>query len=121
MNNHIILLKTLADPTRLKLLKLVLHEELCVCELQPLLQISQPAVSQHIAKLKAAGLIEERRAGVWTYYRGNHQKIEASLKEFASFLETEPTSIPALAGEVERRATLNRGQTCCDSKGVDEA
>lgn len=114
MNDHIVLLKTLADPTRLKLLKLVLAEELCVCELQELLQVSQPAVSQHIAKLKTAGLVAERRAGMWTYYRGNTDRVHNALADFAGFLQAEPATIPAMAGEVQRRATLNRVELCCD-------
>ncbi len=108
MNEHIVLLKTLADPTRLKLLKLILQEERCVCELQEVLQISQPAVSQHIFKLKTAGLIRERRAGMWTFYQGDTQRLNARLGAFSAFLKTDPVDIPDMAGEVERRATLNR-------------
>jgi ArsR family transcriptional regulator len=120
MNDHIVFLKVLADPTRLKLLKLILHEELCVCEIQVLLQISQPAVSQHVAKLKTAGLVKERRAGMWTYYRGDAERIASALQAFTSFLEGDPAAIPAMADEVERRSTLNRAQICADPKGADE-
>lgn len=114
MNEHIVVLKTLADPTRLKLLKLILAEELCVCEIQELLQISQPAVSQHIAKLKTAGLVNERRAGMWTYYCGDADRVQKALADFAGFLQADPASISAMAGEVQRRATLNRVELCCD-------
>lgn len=119
MNEHIVLLKTLADPTRLKLLKLLLAEELCVCELQELLQISQPAVSQHLAKLKTAGLVSERRAGMWTYYRGDGARLQKALGAFSDFLHADPTTIPALVDEVRRRATLNRVELCCD-KGANQ-
>jgi ArsR family transcriptional regulator len=118
MNDQIMLLKTLADPTRLKLLKLVLQEELCVCELQELLQISQPAVSQHLAKLKTAGLVKEQRAGMWTYYRGDAARLQAGLQGLQHFLEADPATIPEMADEVARRATLNRAQLCCDAKGA---
>lgn len=118
MNEHIVVLKTLADPTRLKLLKLILAEELCVCEVQELLQISQPAVSQHVAKLKTAGLVSERRAGMWTYYRGDAERLQKALSDFAGFLQADPASLPEMADEVKRRATLNRVQLCCD-KGVN--
>lgn len=120
MNEHIVVLKTLADPTRLKVLKLILAEELCVCELQELLQISQPAVSQHIAKLKTAGLVAERRAGMWTYYRGDRNRLQTALADFSAFLDSDPSDTPAMADEVRRRATLNRVQLCCD-KGACEA
>jgi ArsR family transcriptional regulator len=118
MKDHILLLKTLADPTRLKLLRLTLQEELCVCELQELLQISQPAVSQHIAKLKIAGIITERRAGMWTYYKGDLKRIQSGLAAFATFLTADPARVPEMAGEVARRTTLNRAELCCDTKGA---
>jgi ArsR family transcriptional regulator len=103
-------LKALADPTRLKLLKLVLQEELCVCELVDLLQISQPAVSQHLAKLKAAGLVRERRAGMWTYYAADAQRVEQALAALADFLRTDIAHLPAMTAEWERRQVLNRAR-----------
>lgn len=115
MENHILVTKSLSDPSRLKLLKLILHEELCVCELQELLAISQPAVSQHIAKLKTAGLVKERRSGMWTYYQGDRERLKKALRDLAGFLETAPAEIPAMAVEVHRRATLNRAVACCDT------
>jgi ArsR family transcriptional regulator len=117
MDDHMTVLKTLADPTRLKIFKLVLNEELCGCELQELLQISQPAISQHVAKLKLAGLIKERRAGMWTYYRGDLVRVTAQLGEFMSFLAADPATLPEMADLMERRAGLNRAELCCDRKG----
>lgn len=112
MNEHVILLKTLADPTRLKVFKLLLHEELCVCELQELLQISQPAVSQHLARLKTAELIRERRSGMWTFYAGDRQRLHGALGALTAFLEAEPATLPDLAGEMARRKSLNRAGNC---------
>lgn len=112
MNEHILLLKTLSDPTRLKLLKLILSEELCVCELQAILQISQPAVSQHMAKLKAAGLVRERKAGMWTYYQGDLQRVTAALGAMLGFVAADPAAIPDMAELVTRRAALSRAKLC---------
>ena len=117
MDGHILLMKTLADPTRMKLLKLVLREELCGCELQELLQISQPAVSQHVAKLKHAALITERKAGMWTYYRGDADRLQTGLGELSAFVATPPEAIPEMAELVERRTRLNRAAMCADEKG----
>lgn len=112
MEDHLLFLRTLADPTRLKILKLILMEELCVCELQELLQISQPAVSQHITKLKSARLVAERRAGMWTYYRAELSRFLTPLNALRAFLETDPKDIPEMAGETARRGALNRIQSC---------
>ncbi len=62
-------LKALADLNRLKLLSCLKSGEVCVCELVDVLKISQPAVSQHLRKLKEAGIILERKVGTWKHYR----------------------------------------------------
>jgi ArsR family transcriptional regulator, arsenate/arsenite/antimonite-responsive transcriptional repressor len=63
------LFKTLADPTRLRLLNLLACGETCVCDLTNTLRVVQPKVSRHLAHLKRAGLVEPRRNGKWTHYR----------------------------------------------------
>jgi ArsR family transcriptional regulator len=60
--------KALGDETRLQILGLLRLRELCVCELTALLPVSQPAVSQHLRRLKEAGLVREQRRSYWTYY-----------------------------------------------------
>ncbi|MCG0239302.1 MAG: metalloregulator ArsR/SmtB family transcription factor [Firmicutes bacterium] len=112
MEEHIRLLKTLADPTRLKILKLVLAEELCVCELQSLLAISQPAVSQHLAKLKAVGLVRERKAGMWTYYRGDLARALEGLAAVMDFLRLDPSQVPEMAELAQQRSRMVRAQMC---------
>lgn len=62
-------LKALADINRLKLVACLQQGEVCVCDLVDVVQISQPAVSQHLRKLKEAGIITERKAGTWKHYR----------------------------------------------------
>src|SRR5438045_6128918 len=65
------LLRLLSDSTRLRLLALLEREELTVAELSGVLRLAQPRVSTHLAKLKDAGLVRDRRAGVSAYYRFN--------------------------------------------------
>ncbi len=62
--------KALGDETRLRIMGLlVLHGELCVCDFEGLLEISQSKSSRHLRYLYSAGLVENRRAGKWMYYR----------------------------------------------------
>jgi len=64
------LFSSLANNTRLRCLMLLIrYEELCVCELTHALGISQPHVSRHLALLREGGLVTDRRAGLWIYYR----------------------------------------------------
>ena len=62
-------LKVLADATRVRLLALLEREELTVAELSSITRLAQPRVSTHLARLKDAGLVRHRRAGVSAYYR----------------------------------------------------
>ncbi len=62
-------LRLLADETRLRALALLRREdELCVCELVWALRLTQPKVSRHLALLRQAGVVRDRRDGIWIYY-----------------------------------------------------
>ncbi|MGP6207482.1 ArsR/SmtB family transcription factor [Cuniculiplasma sp. SKW3] len=62
------LLKAMGDSTRLRILGLLKTSEFCVCQIQSILGLSQSNVSQHLFKLKAEGLVRERRSSQWIYY-----------------------------------------------------
>ena len=62
-------LKAVADANRLKILACLKKGEVCVCDFTDVLGISQPAVSQHLRKLKEADIIAERKVGTWKHYR----------------------------------------------------
>ena len=63
-------LSTLASDTRYEVLRLVAdaNDDVCVCELEPALEVSQSAVSQALSRLYAAGLVSRRKEGRWRYY-----------------------------------------------------
>ncbi|MGW3163777.1 ArsR/SmtB family transcription factor [Streptomyces sp. NPDC001142] len=64
--------KALGDPVRLRLLSLIASREggeVCVCDLTPAFDQSQPTISHHLKLLKQAGLIDSERRGTWVYYR----------------------------------------------------
>jgi ArsR family transcriptional regulator len=63
------LFKALGDPTRLRILGLLLAGEVCVCHIHESLNIPQPRASRHLAYLRRAGLVEARREGLWMHYR----------------------------------------------------
>jgi ArsR family transcriptional regulator len=66
------LFKALSDLTRLRCVILLAERgELCVCELTHALQLPQPKVSHHLANLRRAGLVSDRKQGLWIYYRIN--------------------------------------------------
>ncbi|MFK2825360.1 metalloregulator ArsR/SmtB family transcription factor [Bacillus sp. B190/17] len=76
-------LKLLGDKTRLTMMKLLQVNECCVCEFVEIFKISQPAVSQHVRKLRDGGLVRETRKGQWIHYSIN---TESEHYEFVQSL-----------------------------------
>lgn len=62
--------KALGDPIRLQLVDVLRRHagEVCVCELVPLFEVSQPTLSHHLKKLRDAGIVDCHRRGIWAYY-----------------------------------------------------
>jgi ArsR family transcriptional regulator len=94
------LLRLLSDPTRVRLLALLEREELTVAELSAVLRLAQPRVSTHLAKLKEADLVRDRRAGVSSYYRYNG---ELDAREGALLRALKDNVDDALLRDDERR------------------
>ncbi|MEO8461536.1 MAG: metalloregulator ArsR/SmtB family transcription factor [Dokdonella sp.] len=82
------LLRLLSDPTRVRLLGLLEREELTVAELSSVLRLAQPRVSTHLAKLKEAGLVRDRRAGVSAYYRFNSELASGEVNLMRALKES---------------------------------
>ena len=78
----------MAHETRLRCLVLLLHrDELCVCELTHAIGAAQPHMSRHLAQLRQAGLVVDRREGLWIHYRLNPelpQWVGAVLEQTAA-------------------------------------
>ena len=64
--------KCLSDPTRLDILKIILERQnVCVCEITEILELSQPKISRHLALLRNLSILLDERKGQWVYYRLN--------------------------------------------------
>ena len=87
-------LKAISDMTRLKMLKLIMEQEFSVCELARLLNISQPAVSQHLRRLKAVGLAKEDRRGQWIYYSTTKNAVENIVHDLQILCDCSLKSLP---------------------------
>ena len=76
--------KALGDPVRIQLVDVLLRHagKVCVCELVPLFDLSQPTVSHHLKVLRQAGIVGSEREGLWAYY----YVIPDALKELSQWL-----------------------------------
>jgi len=83
MQQYVDLFKALADETRLRIVVLLSEKELCVCQIEAALVLSQVKVSRHLTILKYSGLVKCRKEGTWVYYSlvEPRNKIEENLFE----------------------------------------
>ncbi|MFJ5534157.1 ArsR/SmtB family transcription factor [Streptomyces sp. NPDC093261] len=83
--------KALGDPVRLRLLSMIASREggeVCVCEMTPAFDLSQPTISHHLKLLRQARLIDCERRGTWVYYWA----LPGVLDQLAAFLTTPQTA-----------------------------
>ena len=104
-------LRLLADPSRLRILLLVEREELSVAELQEILGMGQSRISTHLAQLKQAGLLEDRRNGKSILYRLKHGVQSNGFSEMLGVLRQAAAEIPEAEQDSEAlRLALRRRQ-----------
>ena len=68
MKDFIKVMKALSDPNRVKIVKMLQHKMMCVCEMQQALRVAQPTVSKHLKILEEAGLVDYQKDGLWVNY-----------------------------------------------------
>jgi ubiquinone/menaquinone biosynthesis C-methylase UbiE/DNA-binding transcriptional ArsR family regulator len=112
MTSTINLLRILADPTRLRLLLLLEQEELSVAELQEVLSMGQSRISSHLAQLKRAGVVDDRRAGKNVYYGpAKGRDRNGALKRVNEIVRTLARELPETARDrTALKLTLRKRQ-----------
>ena len=100
-------LKLLGDKTRLTIVGILKQRECCVCEFQEVFDMSQPSISQHLRKLKDAGLVKEDRRSQWIYYSMNPQNELYELIE--DILEHVPDQLDKIKQIEKSNPTLRCG------------
>ena len=94
--------KALGDPTRIRILRMLARNgEMCVCKIMEELEMTQPAVSHHLSKLKNAGLVHPRKQGQWVHYSLCCSTLSDEVLGFAEEL-------------LDRVKTCSGGQCRCD-------
>jgi ArsR family transcriptional regulator, arsenate/arsenite/antimonite-responsive transcriptional repressor len=83
------LMKALSDPTRLTMLASLWKAAapICICDFTAGLELTQPTISHHMAKLKEAGLVESEKRGIWIYYRLRDKLPTETRKLLSQLLE----------------------------------
>jgi len=112
MKQLIKVMKGLSDPSRVKIVKMLQHRVMCVCEIQAALELAQPTVSKHLKVLEDAGLVSYRKDGLWVNYYlvdGKSSPYAATLLgNLKHWLDEEP-EIETL---VEKLPMIRREEVC---------
>lgn len=114
MKKFIKVMKALSEPNRVKIIKMLeQRENMCVCEIRTILQLSQPTVSKHLKVLEEAGLIVFEKEKLWVNYRlhptGDSIYSAAMLAQLKNWLnETEEiTELHRLLPDIDRKEICN--------------
>ncbi|QOR64937.1 winged helix-turn-helix transcriptional regulator [Cytobacillus suaedae] len=100
------ILKLLGDKTRLTMVKILDSHDCCVCEFVEIFKASQPAISQHVRKLKDAGIVRETRRGQWIIYSLNKES------EFYPFVQNLLDNLPSQNYKLEELAKQGLRISC---------
>lgn len=112
------MLKALGEPTRLKIVKFLSMQELCVCELEAVLDMSQPRVSQHLRVLKQAGIIKERKDRQKSYFSlASDLLSQARIPALEAFMTIDAIAVAELEPEMARFNELDTNETVRACKG----
>ncbi|MTW87556.1 metalloregulator ArsR/SmtB family transcription factor [Virgibacillus dakarensis] len=101
------ILKLLGDKTRLTMMKLMDNHACCVCEFVEIFQFSQPAISQHLRKLKDIGLVVEERKGQWIFYSVNKNN------EYYLFIQPILDQLPSQDYKIKELEEKGTRINCC--------
>jgi ArsR family transcriptional regulator len=99
MEELLSIFKALSEETRLRIIKLLEHGELCVCDIVAALDMVQPKVSFHLAVLKEAGFLKDRKQGKWTHYRLDDSDL---LRRFLVLSVVEKIAVDTVAADRKR-------------------
>jgi ArsR family transcriptional regulator len=112
MKEFIKVMKALSDPNRVKLVKMLQHKVMCVCEIREALGVAQPTVSKHLKVLENAGLVGFKKDGLWVNYHltdGAGSPYAASLLgNLKHWLE----ETPEITTLVRRLPMIRREEVC---------
>ena len=113
MKAFVKVMKALSDPNRVRIIKMLQHKVMCVCEIHTALEITQPSASKHLKILENAGLIESKKDGLWVNYYvtygGSSPYVASLLGNLRHWLEEDEPEITEI---VKRLPNIRREEIC---------
>ena len=112
MQDFVKVMNALSDPNRVKIVKMLQHKALCVCEIQALLQIAQPSFSKHLKVLENAGIVESFKDGLWVNYSLTDGSISPYVSSVIGNLRHWLNADPQIQEMVSTLAETRREDLC---------
>lgn len=107
-----VIFKVLGDHNRLRILHLLIQQELCVCEIEEILQTTQSNASRHLTKLKQAGVISCTKKAQWVYYQV-HQDFITSHSLLFEYLKEQQENAETYQKDLKTLRRFNEKQESC--------
>lgn len=106
--------KALSDETRLRILSLIWNDEMCVCEIEDCLGLTQSNASRHLTTLKTAGILSSSKQAQWAYYRLNEDFCKNNQKLF-DYLTVKLKALPSYPSDI-MHITKCKQENLCNNK-----
>lgn len=113
------LFKTLGDLNRLRLLHVMMHQSVCVCELEVILEMTQSNVSRHLSKLKAIHALDSDKEAQWIHYSISKSFVKRHAGLIA-YLEGEFTKEPVYQEDLRRLSVYQKEALTCQNITTDK-
>lgn len=127
LREYEMVIKTVADPARLRILKLLEGGEMCVCQVVAVLELSQSTISRHLSLMKRAGLVRERQEKKWVFYdqdvSGGNRYARKMIAAVKGWMNDDPVILrdrrrEALARKIGPVEISGRGMTLRSRRSV---
>jgi ArsR family transcriptional regulator, arsenate/arsenite/antimonite-responsive transcriptional repressor len=112
MKEMVKVFKAVADPNRIRILKMLQQKKMCVCELSAVLGITQPSVSRHLSMLRDAGLVRDERNCQWIDYDLCEENVNKYAPVLMKHIRTWINEDPRVSRDASLLKTLNREKLC---------
>jgi ArsR family transcriptional regulator len=112
MKEMVKVFKAVADPNRIRILKMLQLKKMCVCELSAVLGITQPSVSRHLSMLRDAGLVKDERDSQWINYQLCEEKVNKYAPVIMGNIRKWINEDPRVSRDAGMLKTLNREKLC---------
>lgn len=112
MRDIILVLKAMADPMRIRILKMLEQKSMCVCELTAVLGIQQSSISHHLRVLKDAGFVDDIRRGPWIDYELAKKDYNVYVPELARLLSVWLKDDETIREDLQKARLVDRQNVC---------